>query len=113
MGGGGRATANFGGVRTWCHCGVLWLGGRVTAIFGGVDVVPLLGAIAGCYCSAMVGEREGDGQLSRVDVVPLLGGCGWGKVSEWTWCHCRVQCGCGAAMGASVMTNFGGVGVVP
>ena len=52
-------------------CAMVW--GRMTAIFGGVDVVPLLGAIAGWYCSAMVGEREGDGQLSRVDVVPLLG----------------------------------------
>ena len=31
-----------------CHCSVLWLGGRVTTNFGGVDVVPLLGAIAGC-----------------------------------------------------------------
>ena len=27
-----------------CHCSALWLGGRVTANFGGVDVVPLQGA---------------------------------------------------------------------
>ena len=35
------------------HCSVLWLGGRVTTNFGGVDVVPLLGAIAGCHCSVL------------------------------------------------------------
>ena len=27
--------------------------GRVTTNFGGVDVVPLLGAIAGCHCSVL------------------------------------------------------------
>ena len=36
----------------WCHCRVpLWCemwGERGTTNFGGVDVVPLLGAIAGC-----------------------------------------------------------------
>ena len=32
---------------------VLWLGGRVTTNFGGVDVVPLLGAIAGCHCRVL------------------------------------------------------------
>ena len=31
-----------------CHCNVLWWGARVTTIFERVDVVPLLGAIAGC-----------------------------------------------------------------
>ena len=31
-----------------CHCSVLWLGG-VTANFEGVDVVPLPGAIVVCY----------------------------------------------------------------
>ena len=31
-----------------CHCSVLWLGGRVMTNFGGVDVVPLQGAIIHC-----------------------------------------------------------------
>ena len=31
-----------------CHCTVLWLGGRVMTNFGGVDVVPLLHAIVVC-----------------------------------------------------------------
>ena len=38
-----------------CHCSVLWLRGRVTTNFGGVDVVPVLGAIAGanfCFISS-------------------------------------------------------------
>ena len=33
--------------------------------FGGMDVVPLLGAIAGCHCSAMVRRGEGDDQIWR------------------------------------------------
>ena len=36
------------GAMAGCHCSVLWLGGRVMTNFGGVDVVLLLGAIAGC-----------------------------------------------------------------
>ena len=89
---GGRATNDFGGLdvapgchcrvqRTWCHscaivgchCSVLWLGERVTTNFGGVDVVPLLGAIARCHCSALSLRGEGDDQLWRS-----------------TWCHCNV-----------------------
>ena len=44
----GKVTANFGGVNgaiAGCHCSVLWWEGRA---LGGVDVVPLLGALAGC-----------------------------------------------------------------
>ena len=46
--------------------------GRVTANFGGVDVVTLLGAIAGCHCS-VPGEGRVTTKLWGVDVVPLLG----------------------------------------
>ena len=75
----GKVTANFG-EWTWCHCWVPLQGaivvcygwGKVTANFGGVDVVPLLGAIAGCHCSVLW-LGEGDGQLWGVDMVPLLG----------------------------------------
>ena len=50
------------------HCSVLWWReGKVTANFEGVDVVPLLGAIAACYCSVL-----------------------WRNLGEWKWCHCRV-----------------------
>ena len=35
----------------------------MTTNFGGVDVVLLLGAIAGCHCSVLW-RGEGDGQLS-------------------------------------------------
>ena len=63
--------------------------------FGGVDVVPLLSAIAGCHCSAMVGG-EGDGQLW---------GSGRGAIAG---CHRSVLW-----LGASMTTNFGGVDVVP
>ena len=51
--------------------------GKVTANFGGVDVVPLLGAIAGCHCSVLW-LGEGDGQLW---------GSGRGAIAG---CHCRV-----------------------
>ena len=52
-----EVTTNFGGVDVvpllgaiaGCHCTVLWLGGRVMTNFGGVDVVPLQGAIVVCY----------------------------------------------------------------
>ena len=41
--------------------------GKVTANFGGVDVVPLLGAIAGCHCSVLwLGEGDGPGCHCRV-----------------------------------------------
>ena len=50
-----------------------WVG--VTTNFGGVDVVPLLGAIARCHCSVLMGGRCW---------VPLQGaivGCyGWGGI---------------------------------
>ena len=43
---------------------VVWYGGgRVTANFGGVDVVPLLGAIAGCHSCVLWLGGEGDDQL--------------------------------------------------
>ena len=45
----------------------------MTTNFGGVDVVPLLGAIARCHCSALSLRGEGDDQLWRS-----------------TWCHCWV-----------------------
>ena len=44
----------------------------------GVDVVPLLGAIAGCHCSLLWFGVEGDGQLW---------GSGRGAIAG---CHCRV-----------------------
>ena len=52
---------------------VCYGGGRVTTNFGGVDVVPLLGAIAGCHCSG-----EGDDELW---------GSGPGAIAG---CHCSV-----------------------
>ena len=91
--------------------GVLWCG---RANFGGVDVVTLLGAIAGCHCSVL-----------------LLGG-GWRPtLGEWTWCHCWVPlqgavdvvplldaiagCHCSVLWWGEgrVTANFGGVDVVP
>ena len=50
--------------------------GKVTANFAGVDVVPLLGAIAGCHCSVLW-RGEGDGQLS-------------GRHGAIAGCQCRV-----------------------
>ena len=60
--------------------------------FGGMDVVLLLGVIAGCHCSVLW-CGEGDDQF--VDVVPLQGAIvvcygGKGGLWEWTWCHCWV-----------------------
>ena len=54
----------------------------MTTNFGGVDVVPLLGAIARCHCSAL--------SLREEYVVPLQGAI--------------VVC-----YGSGVTTNFGGV----
>ena len=48
--------------------------------FGGVDVVPLLGAIAGCHCR--VPEERVTTNFGGVDVVPLLGAI--------LGCHCSV-----------------------
>ena len=55
----GKAKVNFGGgaiagAIVVCHVGgegddQLWGSGLVPLLFGGVDVVPLLGAIAGCH----------------------------------------------------------------
>ena len=56
------------------------LGGRVMTNFGGVDVVPLLGAIAGCHCR--VPEERVMTNFGGVDVVPLLGAI--------LGCHCSV-----------------------
>ena len=41
---------------------------------GAEDVVPLLGAIVGCHCSAMVCQC--DDHFGGVDVVPLQGAHG-------------------------------------
>ena len=49
------------------------LQGAIVVCFGGVDVVPLLGAIAGCHCSVLW-WRGGQRPTLR----------------EWTWCDCRV-----------------------
>ena len=93
MGGGGgwRPTS---GEWTWCHGWVPLqgaIGGRVTTNFGGVDVVPLLGAIAGCHCSVLWVGEEGDGQLcgsGRGAIVVCYGwGAGWPTLGEWTWCY--------------------------
>ena len=43
-----RVTANFGGGAIAGAIVVCYGWGEVTTTFGGVDVVPLLGAIAGC-----------------------------------------------------------------
>ena len=46
----------------------------MTTNFGGVDVVPLLGAIAGCHSSVLWwGEGRVTTNFGGVDVVPLLG----------------------------------------
>ena len=42
----------------------------MTTNFRGVDVVPLLGAIAGCHCSVLWLRGEGDDQL-------------WGEWTLW------------------------------
>ena len=53
-----------------------WLGGRVTTNFGGVDVVPLLGAIAGCHCSVLWwGKGKVTTNFGGVD-APLQGARG-------------------------------------
>jgi len=64
----------------------------VTTNFGGVDVVPLLGAIAGC--------RYGGGEslLGAVDVLPLLGAI--------AGCHCIVVCHCSVLVEGKVTANF-------
>ena len=62
-----------------------WLGGRVTTnfSFGEMDVVPLLGAIAGCHCSMLwCGAGRVTTNFGGVDVVPLLGAI--------AGCHCSV-----------------------
>ena len=47
-------TTNFMDVVPLLGASVLWCGGgRVTTNFGGVDVVPLLGAIAGYHSSVL------------------------------------------------------------
>ena len=75
--------------------------------FGGADVVPLLGANAGCHCSVpwLGGRVTTNFNFGGMDVVPLLGaiaGCHcsvlwWGKGGLWgsgrgaiAVCHCRV-----------------------
>ena len=83
------------------------VGGRVTTNFGWVDVVPLLGAIAGCHCSVL--WLSGGGAIAGCHCgVRWLWGEGddqlWG---EWTWWHCRVL------WLGGVTANFGGVDVVP
>ena len=88
------------------HCSLLWFGGRVTTNFGGVDVVPLLGAIAGCHCSVPLlgaiagchcsvlveGKAKvnfGGGAIAGAIVVCYGWGGGWRPtLGEWTWCHC-------------------------
>ena len=63
---------------------------------GAVDVVPLLGAIAGCHCSAL--WLSGRGAIVGCHCMPLLGavaGChcnvlwlsGRGAIAG---CHCKV-----------------------
>ena len=63
-----------GAIAGW-HCSMLWWG---SANFGGVDVVTLLGAIAGCQCSVL-----GEGRVTTNDMVPLQGAIvvcyGWGE----------------------------------
>ena len=88
----------------------------------GVDVVPLLGAIAGCHCSVL---WWGEGVAGRhcsllwfggrvttnfggVDVVPLLGAI--------AGCHCSVPlllgaiagCHCSVLVEGKAKVNFGG-----
>ena len=83
----------------------LWRIGRGTRVplQGAVDVVPLLGAIAGCHCSVLwLGEGRVTANFGGVDVVPLLdaiAGChcsvlwlsGRGAIAG---CHCRVPLQC-------------------
>ena len=75
-----------------CHC--RWTGDDQ---LWGVDVVPLLGAIAGCHCSVpwlegrVTANFEGRGAIAGAIVVCY----GWGEGDdqlwgEWTWCHCWV-----------------------
>ena len=55
----------------------------MTTNFGGADVVPLLGAIAGCHCSVLWwGEGRATTNFGGADVVPLLGAI--------AGCHCSV-----------------------
>ena len=60
----------------------------MTTNFKGVDVVPLLGAIAGCHYSVLWwGEGRVMTNFGGVDVVPLLGAV---DVLPLPRCHCRV-----------------------
>ena len=91
--------------------------------FGGVDVLPLLGAIVGCHCGVLcLGGERGD-QLWGSGRAAIAGShrrvwCyGW-EVGWWptlgsgraaiAGCHCGVPW-----FGGGVMTNFGGVDVLP
>ena len=72
------------------------------------DVVPLLGAIVVCYCWGGDDQLWGNGRCA-------IAGCHC-RVPLWCvvvgilrkWCHCSVLW-----LGASVTTNFGGVGMQP
>ena len=70
--------------------------------FGGMDVVPLLGAIAGYHCSVLwlEGTVTTNFNFGGMDVMPLLGAI--------VGCHCSVLW-----LTWRVTTNFGGVDVVP
>ena len=59
------------GATAGCCCKV-WGEGSVTANFEGVDVVPLLGATAGCCCKVW-GEGRVTANFGGVDVVQLQG----------------------------------------
>ena len=98
----GGVTTNFGGVDVVPHCSdivVCYGGGRVTANFGGVR-----GAIAGCHCSVLEGDDQllGSGLVaiagchcSVLEGDDQLLGSGHGAIAGprtlgETRCHCRV-----------------------
>ena len=80
----GSGRGAIAGCHCRVHCSVLWWGeGRATTNSGGADVVPLLGAIAGCHCSVLWwGEGRATTNSGGADVVPLLGAI--------AGCHCSV-----------------------
>ena len=85
---------------TWCRC---WGYGGVGVHVRGLDVVALLGAIAGNrggWVVNLLGAIAGDsGGLGGLDVVAVAGchcwvpllriGEGW-VLADWTWCRCWV-----------------------
>ena len=83
----------------WSWAASTFKKGAIVVCHGWAEVVPLLGAIAGCHCSVpWLGGR----------VTTNLGGWMWGRSGCGAGCHCSVLQLWGSGRGA-----IGGVDVVP